>query len=204
MLSLPITRIIGNKGRRYMYSETRAAQMAAFMLQLHGGRMPYLKLIKLMYLAERKAMALWGESITGDSFVAMTRGPVLSQTYDLIKTGSRYPVEKGWEYYVKDEANHEVSLARAVDDDDFADLSLAETDILENIFSEFGAKDQWQLVDYTHDGNCPEWRDPDGSSLPIRPQDIFIALTNDVNKAAKLTDRYRENLQLKEQKRKIL
>ncbi len=187
-----------------MYSETRAAQMAAFMLQLHGGRMPYLKLMKLMYLAERKAMALWGESISGDSFVAMRHGPVLSQTYDLIKAGSRYPVEKGWEYYVRDEANHEVSLARAVDEDDFADLSLAETDILESIFSEFGAKDQWQLVDYTHDGGCPEWRDPDGSSLPIRPQDIFYALTGDMQKANKLTDRFRENSQLKAQKSKIL
>lgn len=187
-----------------MYSETRAAQMAAFFLQLHGGQMPYLKLIKLMYLAERKAMALWGESVTGDSFVAMPHGPVLSQTYDLIKTGSQYPTEKNWDYFIKDEANYEVSLAPRVEDDDFSDLSLAETDLFSEVFNEFGAMDQWQLVRYTHDGGCPEWRDPDGSSLPIRPQDIFYALTGDMQKANKLNDRFRENSQLKAQKSKIL
>ena len=35
--------------------------------------------------------------------------------------------------------------------------------------------DQWELRDYTHD-HCREWKDPEGSMIPMRPEDFFEAL----------------------------
>ena len=96
-----------------MFSEQRVAQMAAYLLQKRGGRMAYIKLLKLLYLTDREAMMKWGESISGDCFVSMPHGPVLSQTYDLIR-GFGSSVEDGWDFWVKDEDNYEVSLRQRV------------------------------------------------------------------------------------------
>jgi uncharacterized phage-associated protein len=46
--------------------------------------MSFLKLIKLMYLADRRALLEQGRSITFDRYVSMDHGAVLSQTYNLI------------------------------------------------------------------------------------------------------------------------
>jgi hypothetical protein len=35
--------------------------------------------------------------------------------------------------------------------------------------------DQWALRDWTH-ANCPEWHDPQGSSIPIQPEELLAAL----------------------------
>ena len=49
-----------------LFNEKRAAQAAAFLLHRAGGRLPVLKLMKLMYLAERESLRLYGEPIIGD------------------------------------------------------------------------------------------------------------------------------------------
>jgi uncharacterized phage-associated protein len=49
--------------------------------------MSYMKLIKLLYLAGREALARWGRPIPTDTYVATKHGPVLSQVLDLITEG---------------------------------------------------------------------------------------------------------------------
>ena len=48
---------------------------AARLLKLHGAAMPYLKLIKLLYLADRQALLELGRPISCDLFVSMPHGP---------------------------------------------------------------------------------------------------------------------------------
>jgi hypothetical protein len=55
------------------------------------------------------------------------------------------------------------------------EVSDAEFAILEHVANEFGAMSGWDLREYTH-RNCPEWKDPCGSSNPISYEDIFHAL----------------------------
>ena len=50
-----------------MFNEQKAAQIAAWFLGKAGGTMPHLKLMKLMYLAERESMAKHGFPMTGES-----------------------------------------------------------------------------------------------------------------------------------------
>ena len=47
--------------------------------------MEYIRLLKLLYIADREMLAEHGHTITGDEAVAMKKGPVLSRTYDLLK-----------------------------------------------------------------------------------------------------------------------
>jgi uncharacterized phage-associated protein len=156
-----------------MFSELKIAQMSAFLIQLSpDSTLPYMKLIKLLYLSERVAVQRWGESMSGDKFVSMPQGPVLSQTYNLIQSGGR----DGWSEYIKGEANYSVTLTgQILVREDFDELSNAELSILSKIFHDFGHMTQWELVDYTHD-NCTEWEDPQGSSYPINIDTLIQAL----------------------------
>src|SRR5438105_515531 len=61
-------------------------------------RMSYMRLLKLLYIADREALAETGHTITGDQAVAMKRGPVLSRTHDLIRGESSQSGE--WEKYI--------------------------------------------------------------------------------------------------------
>ena len=67
-----------------MFNEQKTAQIAAWFISQGGGSMPHLKLMKLMYLAERESMSRHGFTMTGDYFVSMPHGPVLSLTLNHI------------------------------------------------------------------------------------------------------------------------
>lgn len=176
-----------------MFSEKRVAQMAAYLLNRRGGRMAYIKLLKLLYLAEREAMAKWGESISGDRFVSMPHGPVLSQTYDLIKGhGSD---QSSWNDLIQDESNYEVSLRKAFDEDTLDELSKSEIDLLGQIFDQYGHMNRFEIVKFTHD-NCPEWEDPNGSSFPIKPEAIFRVMGKSENQVQEMIKNYNEQRQL--------
>ncbi|HEV8430339.1 MAG TPA: Panacea domain-containing protein, partial [Pyrinomonadaceae bacterium] len=88
------------KGRKVpvksKFDETKTAQLAGVLLQLRGGRMHYMKLIKLMYLVDRAALLRWGSPITFDNYVSMPHGPVLSSTLDLINEGPTFERETPW------------------------------------------------------------------------------------------------------------
>jgi uncharacterized phage-associated protein len=60
------------------FNERKATQAAAYLLKRRGGKMSYMKLIKLLYFADRVALSRFGRPITTDRYVSMDRGPVLS------------------------------------------------------------------------------------------------------------------------------
>ena len=87
--------------------------------------MSHLKLMKLLYLADRESMRLYGEPISQDRMVSMPHGPVLSQTYDLM-SGCSPSSEDGWESWIADIQDHQVKLRREVNTDDLLYLSDAD------------------------------------------------------------------------------
>lgn len=132
--------------------------------------MSYLKLIKLLYLADRESLLRWGRPITTDRYVAMDHGPVVSQIYELIR---REPIQgRGeiWRQYISEPAEFEVTLTADVPTDE---LSRAELALIGEVFAEHGRKSRWELVDFCH--GLAEWQDPQGSALPIEYRDILRA-----------------------------
>ena len=47
--------------------------------------MKHLRLIKLLYIAERTSLDRFGRPIIGDRYVSVRHGPALSNVYNLIK-----------------------------------------------------------------------------------------------------------------------
>lgn len=160
-----------------MFNEYKAAQIAAWFLTQAGGTMPHLKLMKLMYLSDREAMRSYGFPMTGDHFVSMPHGPVLSNTLSHINDEAASSPDGGWDTWISDKANYEVALVRKPGANDLDALSRADLKVLDTIWAEFGKMNKYQIRDYTHDPkNCPEWKDPKGSSYPIAYSTVFEAL----------------------------
>lgn len=150
----------------FVFNEAKAAQAAAMLLERHERTMPYIKLIKLLYLADRQSLIETGSPITGDRFVSMKHGPVLSRVLDLI--GHPPPPEHSiWHACIRRE-RHDAVLIDSVGSDQ---LSEYEISVLEEVFQAHGAEKPWTVVDHTH--ALPEWTDPGGTSTPIAPEDIL-------------------------------
>jgi uncharacterized phage-associated protein len=178
-----------------LFDERRAAEAAAYLLFRAGGKLPLLKLIKLLYLAERLCLQRYGEPLTGDRLVSMPHGPVLSMTYDL--SNSALPsVEGGWETWIADRAGHMVALRDESKirspEQDLQRLSDSDLEVLSETWGQFGHWDRWDLVKYTHSEACPEWEDPEGSSRPIEHSTLFLKLGYSPDQANSLVERLTE------------
>jgi len=148
------------------YSEKRAAQTAAFFISRAGGSIGILKLMKLMYLAERESLVRYGEPITGDVLVSMKHGPVLSKTLDHIN-GFIDSKDGAWESWISARAGHQLGLRPAHEPaDELTQLSDADMQILAFTWDKFGCYNQYKLRDITHE-ICPEWEDPGDTSQLI-------------------------------------
>jgi uncharacterized phage-associated protein len=152
---------------RFRLNERKAAQAAAYLLHRHSGRLPYMVLIKLLYLADRRSLVETGLPITGDRMVSMPYGPVLSGVLDLVAHGPSIP--SLWLEYVSEPDGYDVTAARAAVETDA--LSAYELEVLDEIDASYGRLSKWALVDFCH--TLPEWQDPQGSSLSIEPEDIL-------------------------------
>ncbi len=165
------------------YREEKATQAAARLLRLAGGQLNHMKLIKLLYLADRRALIKWGRPITFDWYVSMPHGPVLSFTLDRINDAAPPDGSSYWHRYISERREHEVALLGEPPRDQ---LSRAEEQLLDMVWQEFGSMSQWELRDYSH--TLPEWRDPKGSSLPIDIRDILLAEGFSESEAQEVTD----------------
>lgn len=150
------------------YREDKATQAAARLISSAGGRLNVLKLMKLLYLAERRAIVEFGRPIAFDSYCSMPHGPVMSFTYDRIQTAEK---DSYWGKHITERDGHDVALRGARIPCD--QLSPAEEGLLDEVWGKYGKLGKYQLRDFTH--TLPEWRDPQGSSTPIEIEDILRA-----------------------------
>lgn len=109
---------------RLRFNEAKATQAAARFLKLRGGRMSYMKLIKLLYLLDREALLRWGRTVTTDRHVSMPQGPVVSQICDLIREERPPGLESFWRAHISEPRNWEVEL---LDRGDLPDLRREES-----------------------------------------------------------------------------
>jgi uncharacterized phage-associated protein len=150
----------------------KSLQAAGVLLRLEEGRMPYLRLLKLMYIADREMLAATASPITGDRGHAMKYGPVLSHVYALIKgSGPRFD---DWDHHISTQGY----AVKLVDDPGRGKLSRGEIEKLIEVSERYRSKDQWELSDLTH--VFPEWKKhwPDGAesgSYPIPWEDVLEA-----------------------------
>ncbi|MCO6524983.1 MAG: SocA family protein [Candidatus Schmidhempelia sp.] len=151
-----------------MFDERKSAQASAYLLTKAGGSMYHIKLIKLLYLADRLSFELYNYPITGDDYYSMKYGPVLSHIYANVNNYAC--CSSVWAEYISDKDNHQVSLINPKNNsiEDLDELSESDIEVLDLIYRQFGTWDRWDLVDYCHKPeNIPEWKNIDTGSEKI-------------------------------------
>ena len=129
----------------------KSVQAAAVLLHLDGKRMEKIRLLKLLYIADREMLAECGQSITGDTGHAMNHGPVLTRIYDCIKGQDARAGE--WDNFVHSDG-HSVML---VSEPDRGRLSRAEIEKLTDVTERHRNMSEWDISEATH--QFPEWID---------------------------------------------
>jgi uncharacterized phage-associated protein len=149
----------------------KAKAAAAYLIEREGGSQEMFFLIKMLYYADRLALIEWGNSITGDSFASLKKGPIVSEIYNFMKDSAARPNQSLNEIEWRESfgrTGNSISLLKDVDIDV---LSEREIYVLEKARQTI-RKIRGSVADWLHQ-NCPEWEDPQGSSIPIDPATIL-------------------------------
>ena len=148
-------------------------QAAAVLLgEEPSERMSYIRLLKLLYLADREMFRQTGRPITFDRVVAMKHGPVLSNTYNLIK-GEDVAADR-WAAFIDTDRYHAVLR----ENPGRGDLSRRAVAILHQVHRDHSHLDDWKLIEKLHE-ELDEWREnppPEGGSRPIPINAILDAV----------------------------
>ncbi|MEQ1752244.1 MAG: Panacea domain-containing protein [Prosthecobacter sp.] len=141
----------------------KAAQVAHFFVSSEGGEMDILKLVKLIYLADRASLQSRRTPIVGGAFYSLKHGPVTEEVLDLINDGTP-GTDSPWERLISDRANHRLAVREPLLEYDA--LSVSEMGVLKEVWKRFGQHGKWELVTWTHQ-HCEEWSDPRGGRIEI-------------------------------------
>ena len=135
---------------RFRFDFEKSLQAAGVLVGLGGSSMEYLRLLKLLHIADREMLATNGSPITGDRAVALKNGPILSQVYDLIQGQTARAGE--WADFLRT-TNDNVELRKPTDR---GKLNRAEVEKLQEVFDRYRHDDVWDICAQTHE--FPEWR----------------------------------------------
>ena len=156
------------------FDSRKAAQIAAYFAQRDNCRIEKLKLIKLMYLAERESMSRHAHPMFYDEYYSMKHGPVCSSSLNGIDGNLDHAT---WGTYVVNTDNVVTPTGR-FSRDDLDEVSDAEVAIIEHLWRRFGHMNASAIRNYTHD-HCPEYVEVSRGRLPISPGDVYTALGKD-------------------------
>ncbi|GHT96101.1 hypothetical protein FACS1894141_5860 [Spirochaetia bacterium] len=152
-----------------MFQLDKLIQATGYVLKRNSFKMNYLKVIKILYLADRESIICTGQSMSGDSFVNMKNGPVLSRLYDLIK--NRHTKAETQNFWNTRFSTDGYDLIANFDRIPEGGLSTFEKETLTRLDDQFKEASYGEMIDYVHKA-CPEWEDTD-TSKPIHLERIL-------------------------------
>lgn len=149
------------------FDHLKSVQMVAFFVRKAGGRAEKLKLVKLLYLAERRSFQRRGKPMNFDSYFSLPHGPVVSSALN----GMDHLLEDAsWDALAQADNRKDITVNGEVAENR---LSLADRAILEATWDEFGGMTASQIRNWTHE-HCPEYVEVEpGSRLPIDLSEIM-------------------------------
>ena len=170
------------------YDEKKAAQVAAFFIFRHEGRIEIKKLIKLMYLSERESFAQYDEPLTGDALTSMHSGPILSDSLNHLNKNIRSE-NGGFCSWINTKSGNDITLKVGLESvGQLTQLSDADIAVMNKVWNKVGHLSSNELGKYTHK-HCGEWHDPGYSSKPIHLLQLFKNLGHNEEVSNKLYQR---------------
>jgi hypothetical protein len=162
-----------------MFTHKKIAQIGAYLAtQLGDKRINYMRLMKLMYLADRESLARLGEPISYDDMFSLDHGLILSETYDIVKSTKKIAELPAWSEYFsprRSTSDYFIGVKKKVNREELDRLSDTDIEILDATLATFGGMDEWALSQYMHD-NCDEWQFPNGSRISVNEEALLKIL----------------------------
>ncbi len=146
---------------QFVFDEEKAAHAAAWVLRGHGESMDAEQLLAVLYLADRQAFIETGYPITGDDFVATSRGPTLKRLSTLLRNRPR-TAPSPWSGFVSHTGDSRLSSLADCNTD-----SLSENDRrrLSLVLKQHRDRNCEQLAQFTRE--LPEWSPPAAGFAPV-------------------------------------
>jgi hypothetical protein len=153
----------------FIFDIRKAIAATAFLADREAGKLDMFLSIKMLYIADKKALERWGKTVTGDKMVSMPQGPALSRIYNLFKGQGTADDLREWKANFSATVGNTIRLLKTPD---LGPLSDDEMDVLEDARKEIHSVAPFEVADWLHE-SCPEWEDPHGSSRTIDPAVIL-------------------------------
>jgi len=148
----------------------------------HALRLGRLRLLKLLYIADRESLQETGRPMLGARAVAMDHGPLHSEVLDLIK--GEHIHEPEWSRFFRNDGYR----VERIEDPGRASLSRYEIEKLIEVSERFANMDDWEVAERTHAFAEWERNAQRGTSRPIPFEDIIDAVGRSPEKDEILQD----------------
>jgi uncharacterized phage-associated protein len=149
------------------FNHVKSVQTIAYFVRKAGGSAEKLKLIKLVYLADRLSFARRGKPLNFDSYFSLPHGPIASSALNGMDRNLEDPA---WGALALAENRKDVTIVAEVAEDH---LSRADRSILDETWNEFGGMTASQIRKWTH-RHCKEYVEVGpAASLPIDLSEIL-------------------------------
>lgn len=162
--------------------ERQAAQLAAAFILKAGRALGVVRLMKLMYLAEREAMRRCGLPIVFDDIYAMREGMVLSRTFDLMTAKQGTPTTGEWAKHIAPPSHRGIDVCQGVGPTSLEALSRPNKEVVDCIWERHGSSSRDALVHDVHhrlDEWMERWFDPNrSSSAVVVPYDELLPVVH--------------------------
>jgi len=170
-------------------NERKATDAIARLIERSGKDVDYLRVVKLIYLADRESILKRGIPIVGGKYFSMWMGPVISEVMDFVKQRNA----PHWKEVISPLHGNALNLVGGTHYDS---LTSSEIEILDFIVERFSALSTEDLVEWCHE-NCPEYEKvaPKGRK-PIAIETMLKAERKRPETIAKLVARARELTEL--------
>jgi uncharacterized phage-associated protein len=137
--------------------KARIATETIFYILRKMGNADKIQLVKLIYLADKYHLLLYGRTITGDRYFAVRLGPMGSMVEDVLNFNkdvlNENDLECARKLILQTDAN---TYSPSNYDGELTMLSKSDKKAIDFIIEQFGRIDKWQLKDFTH--KFPEWK----------------------------------------------
>jgi hypothetical protein len=164
----------------------KSTQAVARLIEKSGGPIDYLRISKLIYLADRQSILERGIPIVGGRYFSMRKGPTISEVMNFVNRRSA----PQWKETISPRFGNEVRLISKAPE--YGSLSESEFEILDKTVVAHSRRTTDELVDWCHK-NCPEYEDvPPSQRKPIEVESILKGANRSANKIQKVIQEAKE------------
>jgi hypothetical protein len=162
---------------QFTFDAKKIIQIVDFLVARNSFSLNYTKMIKLLYIADKEALAKHDIVITGDRYFSMKNGPVLSGVLDLVNGEFAVPeAQELWNNHFNTIGHEIVSKdKRPMSYDQLSDFELS---LLTEIDNKYKNYDYGHMINLTHDKKKfseVRWKEAEkmGTSLHLGIEDIL-------------------------------